>query len=124
LKFNQKGSERVVDHFEERERMSRQRHDQKDLAAILNSGGTIRPYHDHLAVESTEPRSRPSFEALTAREVEVLRLLAIGLSNREVADRLVVSRHTVSGHVQSIFGKLAVNSRSGATRYAVEHNLV
>ncbi|MGZ3618273.1 MAG: LuxR C-terminal-related transcriptional regulator [Ktedonobacteraceae bacterium] len=123
LKYNQKGSERAVNRLKERERISRQRHDQQDLAAILNSGSNRRHYYDHLAVESTEPRSRPGFEALTAREVEVLRLLAIGLSNREVAERLVVSRHTVSGHVQSIYGKLAVNSRSGATRYAVEHDL-
>jgi predicted ATPase/DNA-binding CsgD family transcriptional regulator len=124
LKFNQKGSERVVEGFEERERISRQRHDQKDIAAIMNSESNRRHYRDHLALASTEPRSRPSFEALTTREVEVLCLLTIGLSNRDIAERLVVSRHTVSGHVQSIFGKLAVNSRSGATRYAVEHNLV
>jgi DNA-binding NarL/FixJ family response regulator len=124
LKFNQKDSERVVEGFEERERISRQRHDQKDIAAIMNSESNRRHYRDHLALASTEPRSRPSFEALTTREVEVLCLLTIGLSNRDIAERLVVSRHTVSGHVQSIYGKLAVNSRSAATRYAVEYHLV
>jgi len=63
------------------------------------------------------------YEALTAREGEVLQLLAMGISNSQIAERLVVSRHTINGHVQSIYGKLGINSRSAATRYAVEHHL-
>jgi len=61
---------------------------------------------------------------LTAREVEVLRLVALGLSDRAVAERLVVSPRTVQGHVRSIFNKIQVNSRAAATRYAIEHQLV
>ncbi|HEY6289433.1 MAG TPA: LuxR C-terminal-related transcriptional regulator, partial [Nitrospiraceae bacterium] len=61
---------------------------------------------------------------LTAREVEVLRLVAQGLSDSAVAERLVISPRTVQGHVRSIFNKIHVNSRSAATRYAIEHKLV
>jgi ATP/maltotriose-dependent transcriptional regulator MalT len=61
---------------------------------------------------------------LTRRELEVLRLLTEGLTNPQVAERLVVSLPTVNTHVASIFNKLGVNSRSAATRYAVEHHLI
>jgi len=61
---------------------------------------------------------------LTAREVEVLRLVAQGLSDRAVAERLVISPRTVQGHVRSIFNKIQVTSRAAATRYAIEHQLV
>jgi len=61
--------------------------------------------------------------ALTRREREVLSLLTEGLTNKEIAERLVVSLPTVNTHVASIFNKLEVNSRSAATRYAVEQHL-
>jgi predicted ATPase/DNA-binding NarL/FixJ family response regulator len=72
------------------------------------------------------PRSTtsPFPETLTMREIEVLRLVASGLSNKQIAERLVISTSTVDTHIQSIFHKLDVSSRSGATRYAVEHRLV
>jgi DNA-binding NarL/FixJ family response regulator len=76
-----------------------------------------------LAAESTELFHFPVSGELTTREIEVLRLLAMGLSNKQIAERLVLSPHTVSGHIQSIFGKLALKSRSAATRYALEHHL-
>lgn len=60
---------------------------------------------------------------LTAREIDVLRLVARGLTDAEVADKLVVSRRTVSTHLSAIYGKLQVNSRSAATRFAIEHGL-
>jgi predicted ATPase/DNA-binding CsgD family transcriptional regulator len=60
---------------------------------------------------------------LTAREVEVLRLVAGGLTNQQVADKLVLSPRTVHAHISSIYSKLAVSSRSAATRYAIEHHL-
>jgi DNA-binding NarL/FixJ family response regulator len=53
----------------------------------------------------------------------VLRLLARGLSNREIADQLVISEHTVSRHLQNIFGKLGVGTRAAAGAYAFEHGL-
>lgn len=72
---------------------------------------------------TTEPLFPLAQEDLTPREVEVLRLLARGMSNNQIAEQLVLSPHTVNVHNQSIFGKLGVNSRSGATRYALEHQL-
>ncbi len=61
---------------------------------------------------------------LSERELEVLRLIASGKTNREIAEALVVSRHTVARHVQNIFAKLGVSSRTAATAFAFEHELV
>jgi DNA-binding NarL/FixJ family response regulator len=61
---------------------------------------------------------------LTAREVQVLRLVAAGKSNRAIAADLVISEHTVARHVQNIFAKLDVSSRSAATAFAFEHGLL
>src|SRR6266480_1126398 len=96
---------------------------QKCLSTICHDliGGGTAP--TALPVRSTEPLSFLAYEELTAREIEVLRLLSRGLSNKQIAGRLVISPHTVNGHIHSIFGKLALNSRSAATRYALEHQL-
>jgi len=61
---------------------------------------------------------------LSARELEVLRLLARGKTNREIAAVLVISEHTVARHVQNIYAKLRVASRAAATAFAFEHDLV
>src|SRR5262249_57235052 len=61
---------------------------------------------------------------LTAREVEVLQLVATGRSNKEIAATLVISEHTVARHVQNIFTKLGVASRTAAGAFAHEHGLV
>ncbi len=61
---------------------------------------------------------------LTTREVEVLRLVAGGSSNREVADALVVSEHTVARHLQNIYAKLGVSSRTAASAFAFSKKLV
>jgi ATP/maltotriose-dependent transcriptional regulator MalT len=60
---------------------------------------------------------------LTAREVEVLRLVAEGLTDAQVAERLVLSPRTVSQHLRSVYNKLGVSSRAAATRFAIEHRL-
>jgi DNA-binding CsgD family transcriptional regulator len=70
----------------------------------------------------TRPASYP--DGLTAREVEVLRLVAQGLSNAQVAEHLIISPRTVNWYLTSIYSKLGVNSRSAATRYAIERHLV
>ena len=62
--------------------------------------------------------------ALTPREIQVLRLVAAGLSDAQVAAQLVISRRTVSTHLTAIYGKLGVTSRSAATRYALDHHLI
>ena len=61
---------------------------------------------------------------LSPRELEVLRLLAAGKSNRQIAAALVISEHTAARHVQNIFAKLRVSSRAAATAFAFEHDLV
>jgi predicted ATPase/DNA-binding CsgD family transcriptional regulator len=68
--------------------------------------------------------STSSPSGLTNREIDVLRLLAMGLTSTQIAGELVISLPTVNTHVRSIYTKLNVTSRSGATRYAVEHHLV
>ncbi len=60
---------------------------------------------------------------LTQRELEVLRLVAAGKTNRDIADALTISPHTVGRHLQNIFMKLDLSSRAAATAYAYEHKL-
>lgn len=67
------------------------------------------------------PRAHPA--GLSAREVEVLRLVAAGLTDAEVAKQLFLSPRTVGGHLRSIYNKLGVSSRAAATRFAIEHGL-
>ncbi len=63
-------------------------------------------------------------DGLTAPEVEVLRFIAKGLTDAQIAEQLVISPRTVNTHLTSIYGKIQVSSRSAATRYAIEHHLV
>ena len=63
-------------------------------------------------------------EGLTQRELEILRLLARGKTNRAIAEELIISEKTVASHVSHIFAKLGVTSRSAATAYAYDHDLV
>jgi DNA-binding NarL/FixJ family response regulator len=60
---------------------------------------------------------------LTPREAEVLRLVAAGKTNRDIAVTLVISEHTVSRHLQNMFAKIGVSSRAAATAFAFEHGL-
>ena len=79
-----------------------------------------------LDAASTEALSTtPLYPAgLSGREVEVLRLIAEGLTNAQIADQLVISPLTVNTHVRSIYNKLEVSSRSAATRFAIQQHLV
>ena len=61
---------------------------------------------------------------LTAREVEVLRLVAQGLSHKQIAERLVISRKTASNHVERIYAKIGVNNRAMAGLFAMKHGLM
>lgn len=74
--------------------------------------------------EVASGRGRGSAAGLTAREIEVLRLVATGRSNRDIADELVISEKTVASHVGSVLSKLGLPSRSAATAYAYEHDLL
>lgn len=60
---------------------------------------------------------------LTVRETEVLRMIAKGLTARQIAERLVLSHRTVQNHTQNILGKLQMNNRAQLVRFALEHGL-
>ena len=70
------------------------------------------------------PGTTSSADGLTKRELEILRLLAQGKTNRGIAEELVISEKTVATHVSHIFTKLGVTSLSAATAYAYDHHLV
>jgi DNA-binding CsgD family transcriptional regulator len=77
-----------------------------------------------LAQDSRSGGTRKAFPAgLTAREVEVLQLVATGLSNAEIADRLYLSPNTVKVHVARVLGKIGVRNRAAATEFAIRHRL-
>ena len=63
-------------------------------------------------------------DALTRRESEVLKLLAVGMYNKEVAERLDISERTVKNHVSNIFKKLGVTDRTQAAVFAIRNNLI
>lgn len=65
-----------------------------------------------------------TFGGLTPREIEVLQLVARGMTNDEVSERLFISPRTVGQHLRSIYNKLDVNNRTAASRIATEHGLV
>ena len=70
------------------------------------------------------PRRREGLCGLTAREVEVLILLARGMSNRQIAERLVITPKTAGNHVEHIYAKIDASSRAGAAMFAVQHGLL
>ena len=76
------------------------------------------------AGSGSPPDLAPFPLGLSGREVEVLCLVADGLTNAQVAGRLFISPKTVGSHLVSIFGKLGVTSRASATRFAIEHGLI
>ncbi|WP_270889787.1 helix-turn-helix transcriptional regulator [Pedococcus sp. 5OH_020] len=88
---------------------------QRLVASLLDS--RARP-----APGASEP-SMATLDGLTAREIEVLKLIAGGLSNTEIAHTLVLSNATVKTHINHIFTKTGVRDRSQAVRYAYEHHL-
>jgi len=78
-----------------------------------------------LAAAGHRRSARPPLPAgLTAREAAVLRLLTVGLTTRQVADRLVISAKTADHHVQHIYTKIGVSTRGAATLFAIEHGIL
>ena len=74
--------------------------------------------------EPPPPPAQPLIEPLSVRELQVLRLVAAGLSNRDIAEALYISVNTVKTHLQRIYGKLGVSSRTAAATKAQELNLL
>lgn len=94
------------------------------LAAI---GQVARPNPPPARATSNTKRARqhqPLLHDLTEREREVLRLVAQGLTDAQIAEALVISPRTVNAHLRSIYSKLNISSRNAATYFALEHNLI
>jgi DNA-binding CsgD family transcriptional regulator len=112
---------------------------EESFAVLWAEGQTMTP-EEALAAEGHSPSSEqvvaglpvllttqslsPSVDGLTAREIDVLRQMATGLTNNQIAARLMISPKTVNIHASSIYKKLEITSRTAATRYAIEHALV
>jgi DNA-binding CsgD family transcriptional regulator len=79
---------------------------------------------DLARVDSVHGATPVDAHGLTARELQVLRLLAVGKSNKAIAAELVLSKRTIDRHVSNIFRKLRVSSRAAATAYGYEHRLI
>ena len=77
-----------------------------------------------IVLPATSAVAAPNPAGLTPREMDVLRLLAQGLKSAQIAEQLFIEVSTVNDHVSSIYGKISVNTRSAATRYAIENGLV
>ena len=92
-------------------------------AATIAEGQVARANADALVIASSSPREHPA-EKLTAREQEVLDLLAQGLSNKAIGARLAISEHTVKFHVAAVCAKLAAGNRTDAVRKAVQQGLI
>ncbi len=104
---------------------------ERAFAAAWAQGRSMTP-EQALAAKGQKPASPPTTTivpmqtypaGLTAREVEVLRLVASGFTDAQIAEKLILSPRTVHTHISSIYSKLGVTSRSAATRYAMEHHL-
>jgi DNA-binding CsgD family transcriptional regulator len=70
------------------------------------------------------PSRRAWPAGLSDREVDVLRQISLGRSNREVASQLFISPKTVGRHIENIYGKIGVSTRPGATLFAMQHQLL
>jgi DNA-binding CsgD family transcriptional regulator/pimeloyl-ACP methyl ester carboxylesterase len=77
-----------------------------------------------LREDQAEPAAGPPQAGLSPREIEVLRLVAAGKTNREIADALVISEHTVIRHLSNIFTKTGAENRAGAAAFGLRHRLV
>jgi HD-GYP domain-containing protein (c-di-GMP phosphodiesterase class II) len=83
--------------------------DEVAVDAVLHAAGQV------------SHKSKPRPDGLTGREVEVLRLVAQGASNKEIAAKLVISEKTARNHVERSYAKIGVSNRIGASMYALEH---
>jgi NarL family two-component system response regulator LiaR len=96
-----------------------------DVARKLMSAVAAAPLTSETPSAETvsAPRQTPAATDLTERELEVLRLIAAGMNNHEIAEKLVISEKTVKTHVSNILGKLGVEDRTQAAIWALKHDL-
>jgi DNA-binding NarL/FixJ family response regulator len=99
-----------------------------DLLAAEARAGRLDVEATRAVVEAAGARAdrmpRAQTAGLTERQVEVLRLLARGLTNQQIAERLVITRRTAEHHVQDMYARIGVSSRAAAALYAMEHDLL
>jgi len=95
-----------------------------ELEAARESFEQLGAVPDVAAVDALLGRTVTAAHGLTARELDVLRQVAAGKSNKEIAAVLVISEHTVARHLQNVFRKLDVQSRTAASAFAFEHGLM
>ncbi len=92
---------------------------------VVHSGGSLlQPIVASKLMQRVNQEPEPPLESLTARELEVLRAMAAGLQNKEIAAKLIISERTVKFHVSAILGKLGAGNRTEAVALAAQRGLV
>jgi DNA-binding CsgD family transcriptional regulator len=103
---------------------------EKSFAKVWAEGRNLRleqaleAWREQVAAGFESARTPAQLAGLTAGETKILRLVASGLSNAQVAEKLFISRRTVDAHLRSVYRKLGVDSRTAAARHATDHGLV
>src|SRR5262249_59313908 len=92
-------------------------------ARAAGLGSAVQPRAPRSVPAAPPSRAAPYPDGLTAREVEVLRLIAAGMTNKEIAATLVLSPATVRRHSINLYAKIGARGRAAATAYAVHHGL-
>ncbi len=95
----------------------------KAIRDAVSGQSTLSPEAAKVLVQATRPTKQP-FDALTEREMEVLKLVVQGQSNQQIADAMIISLATVKAHISNILSKLQVSSRAEAIAFAVKNKLV
>jgi len=95
----------------------------KAIRDAASGRSTLSPEAARVLVQATRPTKQPLFD-LTEREMDVLKLVVQGQSNRQIAEALVITIATAKAHISSILSKLQVSSRTEAIAYAIKHKLV
>ena len=112
-------------HYERLIATTRAQPGEQGFAAAWAEGRTLTPEQVFTArAQATRSLSQEQPVELTTREVVVLRLLARGFTNAQIAEQLVISPRTVNAHLRSIYSKVGLTSRTAATRYAIDHGLI
>lgn len=96
----------------------------KAIFTIHEGNSYIQPSLTPLLKDKLEQMKEAKEEGLTKRELEVLKLIARGMYNKEIADELVISEKTVKNHISNIFRKIDVSDRTQAAIYAIKHSYV
>ncbi len=95
----------------------------KAIRDAASGKSTLSPEAARVLIQATRPTKQPACD-LTEREMDVLRLVARGKSNQQIADAMVITLATVKAHVSNILDKLQVSSRSEAIAYAIKNKIV